>query len=75
MNKVLPYLQRCNEVLVNIGEALMQGQLLQEAFACEKPEPWIVAPNESVNARSQKIKTVIIINERGKKGRITLCQG
>jgi hypothetical protein len=33
-----PYLLHCNEDLVNIEEALMQGQLLQEACACEKPE-------------------------------------
>lgn len=26
--------QRCNEDLANIEEALMQGQLLQEASAC-----------------------------------------
>lgn len=45
----MPNLLRCNEVLVNIGEALMQGQLLQEAFACEKPEQWIVSPKESMH--------------------------
>ena len=38
----LPNSPQCSEDLVNIEEALMQGQLLQEAFACGKPEPWII---------------------------------
>ncbi|KAJ1382475.1 UDP-glucose/GDP-mannose dehydrogenase family protein, partial [Sesbania bispinosa] len=65
--KGFPYLLHGNKDLVNIGEALMQGQLLQEAFACEKPDPWIVAPTASFYTKKWHPEKPIVIRQNGDK--------
>lgn len=72
-----PNLLRCNEDLVNIEEALMQGQLLQEAFACEKPETWTIQPTPSITQTKQHPDNPFLYKARGVMGKYatTLCQG